>query len=96
MYRERLGPNHYSFTYGGVHFVGLDTVDIADLWYYEHVDEVQLAWLEADLARLPPGTPVVTFNHIMQTACNIRSSFRETGCNMSSFTFAGPGPRQAQ
>jgi hypothetical protein len=64
MYRERLGPNYYSFTFGGVHFVGLDSVDIADLWYYGHVDATQLAWLRADLDRLPAGTPVVTFNHI--------------------------------
>ena len=33
MYRQRLGPNYYSFTHGGVHFVGLDSVDVADLWY---------------------------------------------------------------
>jgi hypothetical protein len=64
MYRQRLGPNYYSFTYGGVHFVGLDSVDIADLWYYGHIDPIQLAWLRADLDRLPAGTPVVTFNHI--------------------------------
>ena len=64
MYRQRLGPNYYSFTHGGVHFVGLDSVDIADLWYYGHVDEAQLAWLKADLSHLPSDTPVVTFNHI--------------------------------
>jgi Icc-related predicted phosphoesterase len=64
MYRRRLGPNYYSFTFGGVHFVGLDSVDIHDLWYYGHIDPVQLAWLRADLARLPRGTPLVTFNHI--------------------------------
>jgi hypothetical protein len=64
MYRQRLGPNYYSFTHGGVHFVGLDSVDIADLWYYGHVDDTQLAWLKADLARVSVGTPVVTFNHI--------------------------------
>ena len=64
MYRQRLGPNYYSFTHGGVHFVGLDSVDIADLWYYGHVDDVQLAWLKADLSHVPADTPVVTFNHI--------------------------------
>jgi hypothetical protein len=64
MYRQRLGPNYYSFTHGGVHFVGLDSVDISDLWYYGHVDDVQLTWLRADLVRVPSGTPVVTFNHI--------------------------------
>ena len=64
MYRQRLGPNYYSFTFGAVHFVGLDSVDINDLWYYGHIDTAQLDWLRADLARLPRGTPVVTFNHI--------------------------------
>jgi hypothetical protein len=64
MYRHYLGPDYFSFTYGDVHFVGLDTVDVSDLWYYGHVDPAQLAWLERDLAAVPPGTPVVTFNHI--------------------------------
>ncbi|MGE0362438.1 MAG: metallophosphoesterase [Vicinamibacterales bacterium] len=64
MYRARLGPNYYSFTRGGIHFVGLDTVDVADLWYYGHVDGRQLAWLRADLAAIPAAMPVVTFNHI--------------------------------
>ncbi len=64
MFRHLLGPDYFSFTYGGIHFVGLDTVDIDDLWYYGHVDDVQLTWLQRDLAAVPPGTPVVTFNHI--------------------------------
>jgi hypothetical protein len=64
MYRHYRGPDYYSFTYGGVHFVGLNTVDIDDQWYYGHVDSTQLAWLERDLAMLPAAMPVVTFNHI--------------------------------
>lgn len=64
MYHQRLGPTYYSFTYGGVHFVGLDTVDIDDLWYYGHVDARQLEWLANDLATIPPSMPIVTFNHI--------------------------------
>jgi calcineurin-like phosphoesterase family protein len=64
MYRHYRGPDYYSFTYGGVHFVGLNTVDIDDLWYYGHVDSVQIAWLERDLALVPAETPVVTFDHI--------------------------------
>jgi hypothetical protein len=64
MYRHYLGPDYYSFTYGGVHFVGLNTVDIDDAWYYGHVDSLQLAWLERDLALMPPAMPVVTFDHI--------------------------------
>ena len=64
MYRHYLGPDYYSFTRGGVHFVGLNTVDIDDQRYYGHVDSLQLAWLERDLALIPTTMPVVTFDHI--------------------------------
>jgi Icc-related predicted phosphoesterase len=64
MYQRYLGPGYYSFNYGGVHFMGLDTVDIDDRWYYGHVDETQLAWIEEDLAHVPAEQPIVTFNHI--------------------------------
>lgn len=64
MYRRFMGPSYYSFDFGGVHFVALDTVDIDDRWYYGHVDAEQLAWLERDLAHVPAGRPIVTFNHI--------------------------------
>lgn len=64
MYRKYRGPDYYSFNAGGVHFIGLNTVDISDQWYYGHVDSVQLAWLARDVAAVPRGTPIVTFNHI--------------------------------
>ncbi len=64
MYHHFRGPDYYSFTFGGIHFVGLNTVDIDDKWYYGHVDSTQLAWLEKDLAKIPPSMPVVTFDHI--------------------------------
>ena len=64
MYRHYFGPDYYSFTRGGVHFVGLNTADIEDQHYYGHVDSLQLAWLERDLALVPAATPVVTFDHI--------------------------------
>jgi Icc-related predicted phosphoesterase len=80
MYRQRLGPNYYSFTHGGVHFVGLDSVDISDLWYYGHIDRVQLDWLKHDLERLPTGAPVVTFNHIpFVSAVDMVSGYRDDG-----------------
>ena len=80
MYRARLGPNYYSFTRGGIHFVGLDTVDIADLWYYGHVDAAQVAWLRADLAAIPAGMPVVTFDHIpFASAADAVKGFTDEG-----------------
>jgi 3',5'-cyclic AMP phosphodiesterase CpdA len=64
MYREYLGPDYYSFNAGGVHFVGLNTADHEDLWYFGHVDSTQLRWLERDVAQVPTEVPIVTFNHI--------------------------------
>lgn len=79
MHRAVRGPNYYSFTLGGVHFMGLDTVDYDDLAYYGHVDSVQVEWIRRDLARLPAGMPVVTFNHIpLVTAAETIDGVRES------------------
>jgi hypothetical protein len=64
MYERFLGPTYYSFNFGGIHFVGLDTADIEDRWYYGHVDETQLRWLDEDLKSVSAETPIITFNHI--------------------------------
>jgi len=64
MYRLYLGPDYYSFNYGGVHFIGLNTAHYYDIWYYGYLDKTQLAWLEQDLNFVPPDMPVVIFNHI--------------------------------
>lgn len=90
MYRQRLGPNYYSFSYGGVHFVGLDSVDVDDLWYYGHIDKAQLEWLKADLAAIPPGTTVVTFNHIpFVSAMESVNGLRVDGAAPSTLTISG-------
>ena len=64
MYHHYFGPDYYSFNRGGVHFIGLNSVDISGTSYYGHVDSLQLAWLVHDLAHVSAETPVVTFNHI--------------------------------
>jgi Calcineurin-like phosphoesterase len=80
MFRSFLGPNYFAFDFGGIHFVGLDSVDYDDTRYYGHVDSLQLAWLEREVARLPAGRPVVTFNHIpMITAGNLVYGVEEDG-----------------
>lgn len=81
MYRSFLGPNYYSFNYGGIHFVALDDVDFEDTWYFGHIDAVQLEWLRQDLAAVPDATPVVTFKHI---------PFFSGGLSMTTFTESGP------
>ncbi|HEX7939605.1 MAG TPA: metallophosphoesterase, partial [Gemmatimonadaceae bacterium] len=64
MYRLYMGPEYYSFNYGGVHFIGLETVQPDDSAYYGGVDSLQLAWLTRDVATVPASTPIVTFSHI--------------------------------
>ncbi len=64
MYRYYLGPNYYSFQFGKVYFIGLDVLDYNDLWYYGHVEETELEWLERELSRVPEGSTVVTFSHV--------------------------------
>lgn len=78
MYRHYLGPDYYSFNYGGVHFVALNTEDYDDQSYYGHVDSVQVAWLKRNLALVPDSMPVVTFNHIpFFTAAEIINGYDE-------------------
>ena len=84
MYRHYLGPNYYSFNFGGVHFVAVDGVDYQNLYYFGGVDALQLKWLEADLQPLPSGTPVITFNHIPFVSPGF--SFR----NFDAHAFYGP------
>jgi hypothetical protein len=83
MYHEYFGPDYYSFTYGGVHFVGLNTVDIDGEWYYGHVDSLQLAWLARDIAAIPTDMPVVTFDHI---------PFYSSAEQVNGYMEGGPAP----
>ncbi len=90
MYHHYLGPDYYSFNYGGVHFVALNTVDIADLWYYGHVDSTQVEWLSRDLATVPTSVPVVTFNHIpFFTSVETVNGFMDGGPAPTAITVGG-------
>ncbi|HLK30979.1 MAG TPA: metallophosphoesterase [Puia sp.] len=64
MFHHYLGPNYYSFNFGGVHFIALDDVDFEDTWYFGHIDSTQFNWLKQDLANVPPAIPIITFAHI--------------------------------
>jgi 3',5'-cyclic AMP phosphodiesterase CpdA len=59
LFRELFGETRYAFDHKGVHFVALDNVSRA----LPEVGPEQLAWLRADLARLPPTAPLVVFTH---------------------------------
>jgi hypothetical protein len=78
MYRLYRGPDYYSFNYGGVHFIALNTLMRDDSAYYGHVDSLQLEWLRRDLATIAPSVPVVTFNHIpMVSAWELLTGFAD-------------------
>src|SRR5271163_4874735 len=59
MFREFMGPTHYSFDHRGVHFVALDNVSAGR----PEVGAAQLAWMKADLARFPTTAPIIVFTH---------------------------------
>ena len=77
MYRLYRGPDYYSFTYGGIHFVALNTLMTDDSAYYGRVDSLQLEWLRRDLATVAPTVPVVTFNHIPMVRLGAAGRVRE-------------------
>lgn len=61
-----FGPNYFSFTYGGVHFVALDNIH----WkgreadgYDEKIEARQMAWLEKDLAQVDKDATIVLMQH---------------------------------
>ncbi len=82
MYRQYLGPDYYSFNFGGIHFIALNSMDFDDQWYYGSIDSVQREWLRKDLALIPPTSPVVTFQHV---------PFISGQLSISGFTETGPG-----
>ena len=63
-FERHFGPTHYSFDRGDVHYVVLDDVLWHGSGYIGYVDDEQLAWLAADLARVEAGRTVVAFVHI--------------------------------
>jgi len=68
-YRDLFGPTYYSFNYGGTHFLILDAmkIELTGKGWRNVVGEmggVELAWLEADLAHVGPGAPIVIVSHI--------------------------------
>lgn len=60
-YRSLFGPARYSFDAGGMHFVGLDPMNL--LQEPGHFGGSGLAWLKRDLDRVPAGVPIVLMSH---------------------------------
>ena len=79
-------PSVSSFTF--VH--ASDTHLSDDLWYYGHVDDLQLGWITADVGALPPDMPLVTFSHIpFIGGGESRGGFKEAGAAPSVIEIDG-------
>lgn len=64
-FTSRFGPPYYSFNRGDTHYIVLcDVFFLGNRQYYGYLDEVQLAWLEADISGIPKENPLVVFLHI--------------------------------
>ncbi len=66
MFEDRVGPLYSSFDYKGWHFVLLDSIKngIPGKEFIGFVDEEQIAWLKADLARMKAGSKLAVVTHI--------------------------------
>jgi len=62
MYRNYFGPTHYSFDWGGYHYIVLDTNLFEDGRRFYGVDDKQFDWLQRDLAQRE-GWPILVFYH---------------------------------
>ncbi len=67
MFEEHFGPTYYSFDHRGVHFLVLDSIhpmEDAPGGHRGFLEDDQLNWIAADLAKLAPKTPVIVSIHI--------------------------------
>lgn len=64
--KMKIPRTYYSFDAAGYHFVMLDSIQIVDdpYKYQGLIWPSQREWLRQDLARIPPGTPVILASHI--------------------------------
>jgi len=65
MYEKRIGPSYYSFMHEGWKFMILNSIeDTHRNKYVGLVDSVQIAWIETELEKTDPETPIVISTHI--------------------------------
>ena len=81
-FNKHFGPRYYSFDRGVVHYVVLDDVLFHSQGYIGYLDDLQLQWLEQDLARVEAGRPVVVFAHIP----GLSTRFRRNGENEANIS----------
>jgi outer membrane protein assembly factor BamB len=69
LYEEVLGPTYYSFDWGEIHFVVLNSFEIVGKTQHSRFSDRQLRWLANDLAHQPPQKPLILFTHRSPMQC---------------------------
>lgn len=64
MFKRHLGDTYYSFDHKGWHFIVVNSIIEKDKAYYGMIDPIQKAWIEQDLAKTNPSTPIAMVTHI--------------------------------
>lgn len=65
MFEKRLGNSYYSFEHKGWKFMIINSVeDTRKGEYVGLADTVQLSWIESELKKTDPATPIVLSSHI--------------------------------
>lgn len=86
-YRESLGPTYYSFNIGTQHYIALDNMVFENAAntddYKATIDDIQLSWLEKDIAAAPKETTdFVILCHV--PFATLQSSGEGTATTLSS------------
>ncbi len=64
-FEQHIGPLYQSFDHKGVHFIVLDSIGLTpERGYYGLVDDAQMTWLKADLAKQGPSKPIIIISHV--------------------------------
>jgi len=65
---EQIYTQNYSFEYGGVHYIAMESYDNYDYWRHqtygpESFTPRQMAWLVDEVASVDPSLPIIAFYH---------------------------------
>jgi hypothetical protein len=63
-FKNLVGPTYYSFNYGKVHFVIMDSVIMTKSSYVAGITDTEMTWLANDLATVPQDNLIVLNMHI--------------------------------
>lgn len=87
-YKQYIGPTYYSFNYGRIHYICLDSVVCTNdgngsRSYDRKIDADQLSWLDADLSYVDKSTQVVLMTHVNRSSI---SNFSELMSHFAGFS----------